>query len=93
MKSKIWLSSPHMGGREMKYVQEAYDTNWVAPLGPNVTAFEEELADYLDIKRTDVDEEYKQNQIRIAEAKLAEQIRSNTAKEEIAKEKATKPTK
>jgi len=51
------------------------------------------VADYLDIKRTDVDEEYKQNQIRIAEAKLAEQIRSNTAKEEIAKEKATKPTK
>jgi len=51
------------------------------------------VADYLDIKRTDVDEEYKQNQIRIAEAKLAEQIRSNTAKEEIAREKATKPTK
>jgi len=36
MNSRIWLSSPHMGGNEMKYVQEAYDTNWVAPLGPNV---------------------------------------------------------
>ena len=40
MKEKIWLSSPHMGGNEMTYVQEAYDTNWVAPLGPNVTGFE-----------------------------------------------------
>lgn len=49
MKSKIWLSSPHMGGNEMKYVQEAYDTNWVAPLGPNVNNFEKELADSLGI--------------------------------------------
>ncbi|MGZ2371897.1 DegT/DnrJ/EryC1/StrS family aminotransferase [Ancylomarina sp. YFZ004] len=46
MKSKIWLSSPHMGGNEMKYVQEAYDTNWVAPLGPNVNEFENVLASY-----------------------------------------------
>lgn len=36
MNDKIWLSSPHMGGGEQKYVQEAFDTNWVAPLGPNV---------------------------------------------------------
>ncbi len=49
MNSKIWLSSPHMGGNEMKYVQEAYDTNWVAPLGPNVNNFEKELADKLGI--------------------------------------------
>jgi dTDP-4-amino-4,6-dideoxygalactose transaminase len=47
MKTKIWLSSPHMGGGEMKYVQEAYDTNWVAPLGPNVNEFEKELANKL----------------------------------------------
>ena len=47
MNSKIWLSSPHMGGTEMKYVQEAYDTNWVAPLGPNVNEFEKELATFL----------------------------------------------
>jgi dTDP-4-amino-4,6-dideoxygalactose transaminase len=40
MKSKIWLSSPHMGGLEQQYVKEAFDTNWVAPLGPNVNAFE-----------------------------------------------------
>ncbi len=45
--SKIWLSSPHMGGSEQKYVQEAFDTNWVAPLGPNVTGFEKDLESYL----------------------------------------------
>ncbi|OYT11121.1 MAG: pyridoxal phosphate-dependent aminotransferase [Bacteroidetes bacterium 4572_112] len=42
-RKKIWLASPHMGGNEMKYVQEAYDTNWVAPLGANVNGFEEDL--------------------------------------------------
>ncbi len=46
-KNKIWLSSPHMGGTEMKYVQEAYKTNWVAPLGPNVNGFEKDLETYL----------------------------------------------
>ena len=45
--SKIWLSSPHMGGNEQKFVQEAFDTNWVAPLGPNVTGFENDLEAYL----------------------------------------------
>ena len=42
---KIWLASPHMSdeGYEMKYVQEAFDTNWVAPLGPNVNELEKEL--------------------------------------------------
>ncbi|AUC14175.1 pyridoxal phosphate-dependent aminotransferase [Tenacibaculum sp. SZ-18] len=47
MKSKIWLSSPHMGGGEQKYVQEAFDTNWVAPLGPNVNGFEEDLESFV----------------------------------------------
>lgn len=46
--SKIWLSSPHMGGNEQKYVQQAFDTNWVAPLGPNVTGFELDLEQYLN---------------------------------------------
>lgn len=46
--SKIWLSSPHMGGNELNYVHEAFDTNWVAPLGPNVTGFEQDLENYLD---------------------------------------------
>lgn len=45
--SKIWLSSPHMGGNEQKYVQEAFDTNWIAPLGPNVNGFESDLENYL----------------------------------------------
>ena len=43
MKKKIYLCSPHMGGGEMKYVQEAFDSNWIAPLGPNVDGFEREL--------------------------------------------------
>jgi len=50
MNSKIWLSSPHMGGNELKYVNEAFETNWVAPLGPNVNAFENELAQYLGVR-------------------------------------------
>jgi len=45
--SKIWLSSPHMGGSEQKFVQEAFDTNWVAPLGPNVNGLEKDLEIYL----------------------------------------------
>ena len=44
MAKKIYLCSPHMGGGEMKYVKEAFDSNWVAPLGPNVDAFERELS-------------------------------------------------
>lgn len=47
-KSKIWLSSPHMGGTEQNYVKEAFDTNWVAPLGPNVNGFEKDLEGYLN---------------------------------------------
>jgi len=52
MTDKIWLSSPHMGGNEMKYVQQAYDSNWVAPLGPNLTGFETALEKYIcnDVK-------------------------------------------
>lgn len=46
-KDKIWLSSPHMGGTEQKYIQEAFDANWIAPLGPNVSGFENDLESYL----------------------------------------------
>ncbi len=46
-KPKIWLSSPHMGGNEKKYIDEAFSSNWIAPLGPNVTGFENEIATYL----------------------------------------------
>jgi len=45
--SKIWLSSPHMGGKEQSFVQEAFDTNWVAPLGPNVSGLEKDIENYL----------------------------------------------
>lgn len=47
MESKIWLSSPHMGGGEMKYIQEAFSENWIAPLGPNVNGLEADLERYL----------------------------------------------
>ena len=45
--TKIWLSSPHMGGTEQHYIQEAFDANWVAPLGPNVNGLEQDLESYL----------------------------------------------
>ncbi len=48
-KKRIYLSCPTMHGDEQKFVQEAFDTNWVAPLGPNVNAFEKELAEYVGI--------------------------------------------
>lgn len=47
---KIWLSSPTMHGDEMKFIQEAFNTNWVAPLGPNVDAFEREMAAYIGVR-------------------------------------------
>ena len=47
MNKKIWLSSPHMGGGEMKYITDAFDNNWVAPLGPNVNGFEKDLEKFL----------------------------------------------
>lgn len=52
MTDKIWLSSPHMSdeGYEMEYIKEAFDTNWIAPLGTNVDEFEKELANYVVAK-------------------------------------------
>lgn len=44
----ILLSKPHMSGREMAYIEEAFASNWIAPLGPNVNAFEAEVAAYAD---------------------------------------------
>jgi dTDP-4-amino-4,6-dideoxygalactose transaminase len=46
---RIFLSSPHMSGKEMKYINEAFDKNWVAPLGPNVDAFEKSLSNYCNL--------------------------------------------
>jgi len=45
-KDKIWLSAPHMGGKEQEYVTEAFATNWISPVGPHIAAFEEELSRY-----------------------------------------------
>ena len=47
--SRVWLSSPHMGENEKKYVEEAFSTNWVAPLGPNVDFFEKQLSEYVGV--------------------------------------------
>ena len=47
MKDKIWLSSPHMSGKELDFIHEAFNSNWIAPLGPNVDGFEKALKKYL----------------------------------------------
>jgi len=47
---RIYLSPPHMSGREMKYIADAFDQNWVAPLGPNVDVFESRIAEYCGVK-------------------------------------------
>ncbi|MBU2930115.1 DegT/DnrJ/EryC1/StrS family aminotransferase [Winogradskyella psychrotolerans] len=51
MKPKIWLSSPHMSGNELSYINEAFKSNWVAPLGPNVNGFEDDIKSYLSKNR------------------------------------------
>ncbi len=51
---RIYLSTPHMSGHEQKYIKEAFDENWIAPLGPNVDAFEETLAEYCGVKHAAV---------------------------------------
>lgn len=45
---KIWLSSPHMGGSELNYIHSAFEENWIAPLGPNVTGFEGDIKSFLE---------------------------------------------
>jgi dTDP-4-amino-4,6-dideoxygalactose transaminase len=49
-KKRIYLASPTMHGDEQKYIKEAFDTNWVAPVGANVDGFEREMADYVGVK-------------------------------------------
>ncbi len=46
--TKIWLSPPHMSGHEMAYIQQAFETNWIAPYGPNIEGFELDLENYLN---------------------------------------------
>ena len=50
MSKRIYLSSPTIHGEEQEFVKEAFDTNWVAPLGPNVNEFEKEMASYMGVK-------------------------------------------
>lgn len=50
MNIEVWLSSPHMGGEELKYINQAFETNWIAPLGPNVNGFEGDLENFLNQK-------------------------------------------
>ncbi len=50
MRKRIYLSPPHLGGEEIKYIHEAFASNWVAPLGPNVEAFEQEVSAYVGTK-------------------------------------------
>ena len=54
MKSKIWLSSPHIGGNELSYVNRAFETNWIAPIGPHVNAFERGLQNLTKTKHAAV---------------------------------------
>jgi len=49
MNKRIYLSPPHMGGEELKYIHQAFDQNWIAPVGPNVDQFEKELSAYLGV--------------------------------------------
>lgn len=49
-KKRIFLSTPTMHGDEQRFIQEAFDSNWIAPLGPNVDAFEHEIAEYVGVK-------------------------------------------
>ncbi len=51
MSKKIWLSLAHMSGHEQKYIKEAFDTNWVVPLGPNVDGFERDLENFLGVEQ------------------------------------------
>ena len=44
---RIFLSRPHMGGTELNYINDAFDKNWIAPLGENVTEFENSMKDYV----------------------------------------------
>lgn len=50
LENRILLASPHMSGHEMKYINDAFQTNWIAPIGPNVDAFEREVANYVGVE-------------------------------------------
>jgi len=49
MNKRLYLSSPHMGGKEIEYVNSAFEENWIAPLGPNVNGLEKEISEYVKV--------------------------------------------
>lgn len=54
VRKRIYLACPHMGGNEIKYVQEAFAQNWIAPVGPNIEKFEQAIATYIGVKHVAV---------------------------------------
>ena len=54
MQKRIYLCLAHMSGNEQRFIQEAFDTNWVVPLGPNVNEFERELKEYTGNEQVEV---------------------------------------
>lgn len=52
MNDRIWLSPPHMGQREMGFVEQAFESNWIAPLGPHVLDFQRKLSDFIQVPHT-----------------------------------------
>ena len=48
LNSRIWLSAPHMSGFEDEFINKAFESNWIAPLGPNINGFEKDLETYLN---------------------------------------------
>ena len=50
MNNRIYLSPPHMTGREMDFIRDVFESNWIAPLGPHLDAFEQEMASYIGVK-------------------------------------------
>lgn len=52
MQGRIYLSPPYMAGNEKKYINEAFDTNWIAPLGVNVDMFEKEICEYIGVEHS-----------------------------------------
>ena len=56
MRDRIYLCLAHMSGNEMKYIKEAFDTNWVVPMGPNVNGFENDLENFVN-KRVEINPE------------------------------------
>ena len=54
MNKRIWLSLAQMGGEEQNFIKEAFDTNWVVPLGPNVNGFEQDLKHYHALEKQEV---------------------------------------